>query len=211
MSHEPKSCLLLGEGVTDLVVVNSLCDAHGLPADLYDYEDLKGVEKLLRKLPTFLKESGRRQIAVVLDADQHPAGRWQGLRDSLLRRETGYVLPECPSPGGTVIPPPTAGRPGLSIWLWPDNTSAGVLEDFLKKLVPEADPLFIRALRNVGEIPTEERRFGAFHLSKAELYTWAAWQEEPGRAFGDLIRRGELDPAAAPAQELMTWVRRAFL
>jgi hypothetical protein len=209
MSDVPKPRLLLGEGVTDLVVVNSLCDQHGIPDDWYDYLELQGVDQLLRKLPSHLKESGRQYVAVVLDADENPAGRWQAIADRI-GSKLGYALPTSPIRGGTIIAPPSATLPLLGIWMMPDNSGPGMLEDFLKALVRPGDPLFPRALQTVAGIPDSDRRFIPFHLPKAEMYTWAAWQAEPGTALGNIIKRGELDAHADAAQEFSGWIRRIF-
>jgi hypothetical protein len=209
MSDLPNPRLLLGEGVTDLVVVNSICDRYGIPDDWYEYENLGGIKRLLDDLPSIMRESDRRYIAVVLDADQNPSGRWQSLRDRL-RERVGYELPPSPTPGGTIVQSADPQRPVLGVWMMPDNSSPGMVEDFLRTLVRPDDTLFQRAVRTVARIPVAERRFSPLHLTKARMYTWAAWQEDPGTALGNIIKRGELDATAAPAQALCDWIRKIF-
>lgn len=90
----------------------------------------------------------------------------------------------------------------------PDNTQAGILEDFLRWLVPDGDSLWDRAENCLNEIPPEERRFPS--LSKAHIHTWLAWQEEPGTLLGSAINKRYFNADAPQAQRLMAWIHTLF-
>ena len=76
----------------------------------------------------------------------------------------------------------------------PDNRVPGILEDFLRFLVPDGDPLFIHVEKSLNAIPFAHRRFNELRKPKAMIHTWLAWQEEPGRPFGQAISARYLDP-----------------
>jgi hypothetical protein len=45
---------------------------------------------------------------------------------------------------------------------------------------------------------------------KALLYTWLAWQLEPGKPFGKAIQAGYLDHTAPPVQPFLDWFSQTF-
>jgi hypothetical protein len=92
----------------------------------------------------------------------------------------------------------------------PDNTVPGMLEDFCRLLIPTNDPLWIRALRAVQAIPESERLFSVQHAAKANIHTWLAWQEEPGKPIGQAITKKYLDADAPHALRLIAWLRSLF-
>ena len=91
----------------------------------------------------------------------------------------------------------------------PDNILPGDLERFVSFLVPANDTLWSRAKTTISDIPDQDRRFGS-KKSKAEIHTWLAWQQEPGRPLGVAIRARYLDPDAPKAQQFVKWLRELF-
>jgi hypothetical protein len=173
---------------------------------------MKGVENLLESFPVRLKASQEGDIlGVVLDADTNLAGRWQSLRNHL--RAAGYTnVPDAPDPAGTVCEPPQDTLlPRAGIWLMPDNRTTGMLEDFLRLLVPHAkeSALFRHAETSIAAIPGTPPFIPA-HRSKALMHTWLAWQEEPGKPFGTAITAKYLDPNAPQADVFIGWLERLF-
>jgi hypothetical protein len=79
----------------------------------------------------------------------------------------------------------------------PDNdVSPGMLEDFLKRCIPEDDPLIARAEACVEEAlqildgpPPIKGRLTRAKRPKAVMHTWLAWQKEPGTALGQAITK----------------------
>lgn len=207
MSRPPRPNLLMVEGTTDALVANHLADLHALPDD-YDFKDYEGIDALLRALPQRLRESERRRLALVVDADGDPPARWAAIRDRLA--PSAYTLPAEPEPDGTVLASPSEELPIVGIWMMPDNRSSGILEDFVQKLVPPDNPLLLRARQAVKEIPSDLRRFRKQHAPKAEIYTWLAWQEKPGCSFGPAVKSGLLDGNQPAAKDFMAWLRRVF-
>ena len=186
--------ILLVEGPDDEHVLKHICGNRGI-ARLDEVKPHGGVEQLLESIPVQVKAGEDGDIVgVVIDADTDVKARWQSLRDPLIN--LGYQdVPADPTPDGTVSDPPThLLRPRVGIWIMPDNRSNGILEDFLRFLVPHGSTLFSHVQSSVAAIPPEDRRFSHLAEPKAIIHTWLAWQEEPGRPSGTAITARFLDP-----------------
>jgi hypothetical protein len=202
--------LLLVEGPDDKHVLKHLCDARGVPVAFENIVSLGGVEHLLESLPFQLEQSGIEALGVVVDADTDLAARWQSLRDRLVK--AGYEdLPISPTPTGTILqPPPDALLPRVGVWIMPDNQTKGILEDFLRFLVPAESRLFDHVQSSVKAIPSEEKRFSQLAEPKALIHTWLAWQKEPGKPFGLAITEKFLDSRVAQVDVLVDWLKQLF-
>jgi hypothetical protein len=168
------------------------------------------VEQLLENFPVRLKESDIEALGVVIDADTDFAAQWQALRDRLIK--AGYEnVPADPERTGTILAPPGGTLlPRVGIWIMPDNQVTGILEDFLRFLVPAESQLFRHVESSVKAIPDEERRFSQLAEPKAIIHTWLAWQEEPGKPLGTAITARFLDPKVAEVDVLVSWLNRLF-
>jgi hypothetical protein len=168
------------------------------------------VEQLLENLPVRLKESDVKILGVVIDADTDLAARWQSLRDRLA--EAGYrSIPADPLPDGTILDPPAGTLlPRVGIWIMPNNQTKGILEDFLRFLIPEESRLFKHVQASVANIPNGERRFSQLAEPKAIVHTWLAWQKEPGKPLGTAITARCLDPDVEQVSILVSWLNRLF-
>lgn len=91
----------------------------------------------------------------------------------------------------------------------PDNAATGQLEDFIRELIPEDDPVLPRASNYIKGIPRGERKFKPQKTQRAIIHAWLAAREEP-RKMGAAIRARDLDANAVPAEALMAWLRRLF-
>jgi len=202
--------VLLVEGVDDQHVLKHLCGTRGVPP-LDDVKPHGGVEELLESFPVRLKASEEGDIVgVVIDADTNLASRWQSLRNRLIA--VGYdAVPDTPAPDGTILDPPEDRLlPRVGIWVMPDNQGQGILEDFLRFLVPQGSLLFEHVRSSVAAIPQAERRFSQLAEPKAIIHTWLAWQEEPGKPLGTAITARYLDPTVAQVDTLVSWLNRLF-
>ena len=100
--------------------------------------------------------------------------------------------------------------PRVGIWLMPDNRLPGILEDFLRFLVPDGDGLLAHAGQAIDSIPAGQRRFSDVKAAKARIHTWLAWQEEPGKPFGQAISAHYLNPELPAADIFAGWLQRTF-
>lgn len=202
--------ILLVEGTDDEHVLKHLCGNRAVPK-LDDVKSHGGVEQLLESFPVRLKASEDGDIVgIVIDADTDLASRWQSLRGRLL--EVGYQnVPDVPAPEGTILDPPADTLlPRVGLWIMPDNQTKGILEDFLRFLVPENSGLFRHVKSSVASIPEGERHFSQLAEPKALIHTWLAWQKEPGKPLGTAITAKYLEPNVAEVDVLISWLHRLF-
>jgi hypothetical protein len=205
MARKASKNILLVEGKDDEHVFYHLLAYHNIPEG-FRIKNKNGIDNLLETLEVELQGSGLERLGIVVDADTNLAARWQSLRHIL--STLGYTVPDNPEPNGTLLQ--QKDWPVVGIWLMPDNTLPGMLEDFISALIPSEDSLWKRALDCVQHIPEEERRFLAAHQSKAQIHTWLAWQDDPGTPLGLSITKRYLNADAPLAHNLMNWIRRLF-
>jgi hypothetical protein len=197
---------ILVEGPDDAQVLYHLLRYYGL--DTYiTIQQKEGIDNLLEALEVELKRPAETRLGIIVDADIDIASRWQSLRHKLI--EAGYTSVSLhPASGGTILKPER--RPMVGLWLMPDNTIPGMLEDFMSLLIPIGDVLWPMAQGIVQQVTITDRRFPQTQGMKANIHTWLAWQEEPGKPMGQAITKRYLDPAAPNAQQLIRWIRQLF-
>lgn len=198
--------ILLVEGKNDLYVVANLCEVVGLPEQAFWIKDKEGYDKLVSDLEVEIEASELQCLGILVDADVDVAQRWAELRPRL--RDAGYDPPQSPEPNGIVLRQPL--KPDVGVWIMPDNRLPGMLEDFIAYLVPDNDPLWLRARVCLEQIPHDQRRFPQGHFGKAHIHTWLAWQEEPGKPFGQAITAKYLQPGAPEVEQFVNWLKRLF-
>ena len=203
--------VLLVEGTDDEHVLKHICGNQDIP-HLNKFEKYGSVEKLIESIEVRLPLlNGDGDVAgVVIDADTEISDRWKSIRNRII--SVGYQnVPDQPDPNGTILDPPAGTYlPRLGVWIMPNNQTSGILEDFLRFLVPQPNVLFDHAKVSVAAIPEGERRFKQLDEPKAVIHTWLAWQEEPGRPFGTAITANFLDPNVQEAGVLADWLKRLF-
>jgi hypothetical protein len=198
---------LLVEGNDDKHVIWCLLEYHAFP-ETFEVLVKDGIDNILKLLPVQLKASGLEALGVVVDADLNMGGRWASIKHIL--EHSGYqTVPNLPSAGGTVIS--QAEMPRVGIWLMPNNSLPGMLEDFVACLVPEDDPILPTAKAAVIEAMKVPAPFTEVHKSKAEIHTWLAWQDDPGTPMGLAITKRYLDPTAASAVQFIKWLKGLFV
>ena len=92
----------------------------------------------------------------------------------------------------------------------PDNRTNGIMEDFLRFLVPLPSTLFDHVQDSVASIPAGDRLFRAVSEPKAIIHTWLAWQREPGMPLGAAISARFLDANVSQVDVLVAWLMRLF-
>lgn len=197
---------LLVEGSDDLHVVLALCHKHGVPVN-FEIVDNRGVSNLLKSVNIWLKTSNLSSLGLILDADELIDKRWNEVKERL--QKGGYDVPEHPSVGGSIIR--KEGAPLVGVWLMPNNQSAGMLEDFLKFLIPQGDLLLPEAERALSRLELEQiNGYKPVHRAKSLLHTWLAWQDSPGMPIGIAITHSYLDTNAHLGHDFVKWLRILF-
>lgn len=211
---------LLVEGNDDLHVIAHIRNACQIE-DNFEIIDCESINKINKKLLSYFKAANMDVIAIVVDADATTENvddalkaRWDSLSNLLVKQ--GYTVPKHPEPNGIIIQ--RIGRlPRIGIWLMPDNFQRpGMLENFVATLIPTNDVLKPIAERVLSEIENlrdadESRKwFKPVHRPKALIYTWLAWQDEPGRPMGVAIKARMLDHNSELCQRFVSWLNLLF-
>ena len=171
-----------------------------------------GVEELLKPgvVEAELLASGLEALGVMLDANGDASARWSRIK-TLCDGQFDDLPARIPENGLEIVHPETDVRFG--VWIMPDNQFSGMLEDFLIRLIPEDEDsrgLYELAGRCVAEAARSGAPFKRAHRTKAEIYTWLAWQDEPGRQLHQAVHHRVLDPERPESQPFVRWFRHLF-
>src|ERR1035437_10227070 len=149
--------ILLVEGTDDEHVLKHLCGQRGVQ-QIDEIKPQGSVERLLESFPVRLKESDIEALGIVIDADTDLPARWDSLKHRLTT--AGYPdVPDQPAPAGTILtPPPATTLPRVGVWIMPDNQTRGILEDFLRFLVPPGSGLFTHVQSSVAGVSPAGKR-----------------------------------------------------
>ena len=163
---------------------------------------------MLASLPVKLKEENLQTLGVVVDADFDVAARWQAVTSKL--QEFGYQnIPQAPVEDGWIDL--QSEKPKIGVWLMPNNQLPGMLEDFVKYLIPVEDKLKEKVAAILQEIETEGLNlYSLTHHQKAFIYTWLAWQKKPGMPMGQAITAKALAYDSPEVKAFVDWLNRLF-
>ena len=195
-------CVLLVEGLDDKHVVRHLSDCQEEMPNICIF-DKDGIEGLLEDIGLELRVPGRRALGIVVDANEDVNARWSSVANRL--REEDIEVPDYPGAEGTII----NGSPRVGIWLMPDNSSSGELEDFVAEMVPDDDPIWPRARRYIDCIPEADRKFTEKKIQRARIHAWLAAREDP-RRMGAAIGAHDLRVDGALSTTFAEWLRQLF-
>ncbi len=200
---------IIFEGPDDKHVVMNLLYNHnhqGQPLCEHFKEKVKeGIDNLIDTLREEIGATDLGRLGVVLDADTNLANQWARVTRVLEEYGCQNVPPQ-PDPTGTIVQ--TNDDKMIGIWVMPDNQNIGAIEDFVGILIGNDDALWGKAQADVNNIPKEDRRFKETYLSKAQVHTWLAWQEQPGTRMGETFKKKYLDPEHPQAQSFVNWVKQ---
>ncbi len=212
MAIHPK--MLLVEGKDDLRVIPELIEANGVNwgrknNPVVYIRDYDGYQNLLDRdtISTELQASGLSALGIMIDADNDPAGRWQSIRNAILN-----IIPDIPNilpEEGLIHPAPNGVK--LGIWIMPDNRMRGMLETFLAYMIPDGkDALWQFAQQVTQSAKSQGAVFTDAHFDKANIYTWLAWQEPPGRQLHQAVMERILNPKHQKAEKFVTWFKTLY-
>ena len=195
---------LLVEGNDDMHVVMHTCIRASIPE--FKIDPKGDVGELLSSIPYEIEMGERAVLGIMLDANDHPAGRWQAVGDRL--RKAGIELPSFPQPEGVAIDP-SKGLPRVGVWMMPDNESPGELEDFLKEMLPPNDAVWPLAQAYIEGIPMQHRKFQEGKRLRAQIHAWLAAGEDP-RPPGQAIGAHDLEVGGPLCVRFTAWLRDLF-
>jgi len=199
------SSVLLVEGNDDEHVFKQLFIHYGIPQQ-FEVINAKSLDNVLEQVPVRLKQAGILNLGIVMDADEDFYRIWNRVIELVLR--LGFEKPVLNSKG-TIVKDQRGIR--LGVWIMPNNTATGALEDFLQSFVPQCNPLWgaidkqlTEYERNkwVGYVPNKR--------SKALIHSWLSCQRDPGTPLGLAIKKQYLNPHNEQAQFFISWINELF-
>ena len=205
---------LVVEGEQDKRVIPEFIKAKGIPwgetreTAIVDIE-VYGNNKFINSdfIGTELKASGLTHLGLIVDADDNPSGCWESIRNSCLQ-----IMPNFPQslPNTGLIHRTNTGIK-FGVWIMPDNQQKGMLETFLSYMIEdEKEPIWQYAQQVVKEAKNRGAPFKNSHFDKANIYTWLAWQDEPGRQLHQAIKERILNPNHPKANVFFNWVKNLY-
>ena len=131
-ASEQPARILLVEGQNDRHVVGHICARLQLALS-FSIVDKDGIDNLQSSIFTEINDSDRQTVGILVDANDDFTARWDAVANRL--SQEGIDPPASPDSAGTII----ESKPRVGIWLMPDNTSPGELEDFVVQMIPAGD------------------------------------------------------------------------
>ena len=202
---------LLVEGPDDMHTILALCKHYDVP-ETFSIIPCEGIDHLLENLRLRLKTAkNNRIVGIVMDADVNIEGRWASILNIL--KETNYY--DCsgltlPSEG-MILSPLKPEHTKVGLWLMPNNSSSGMLEDFAMSLARPDDPLLLEAEEELQRIEAKGiQGYRPVQRSKAKVHTYISWQDHPGLPLGAAITARVLNPEAPTARLFTQWLKELF-
>ncbi|OOV34451.1 hypothetical protein BV61_02855 [Candidatus Synechococcus spongiarum LMB bulk15M] len=211
------------EGKNDIHVIWHLLNRNGINLPIRkqpvgdvapsvpELQETNGKQKLLDTIKTAVPVSSDRPVGFVLDADDKPQDRWSAVRARLREFE---LDPPNDMPADGYVTDVEKYKTRVGVWMMPDNTEAGALEELLMGLIDKYDCLLPLAESSTNEAHERSSRKGAKFLaakhSKAVLHTWLAWQENPGLPYGTAINAQFFRHDSPAALAFVQWYKRLF-
>lgn len=197
---------LLVEGKDDMHVIWALCEQFSLK-ETFDVVNIEGIGNLPDHISLRLKQSGIKTIGIIIDADTEIGSRWEQVRNQLLNE--GIAVPEVLPPTGLILS--VTNKPKIGVWIMPDNTLNGMLEDFIRFLVPSNDQLLQEVNIHLNNIESKNlQKYNPTARSKATIHSWLACQSDPGTPLGQSITKKYLDTNTEICQTFISWLNNLF-
>ena len=194
--------VLLVEGADDEHVVWHLRNRHqGMPE--FCIRDKGGIEGLLEDIGLEILAPSRKAIGILVDANDDLNARWSAVANRL--REENIEVPSSPELTGTII----NSNPRVGIWLMPNNTSPGELENFVSEMIPDDDPVWPLSADYIEGIPQADRKFAEKKILRAKIHAWLATREDP-RQMGAAIGARDLHVDGPLSTTFASWLRELF-
>ena len=198
----PSDSVLLVEGPDDKHVALHTWHRHAGEPPFY-VEDKGGVDALLDSIEVEIKAPGRQAVGIMLDANDDPAGRWNQVKHRL--SQVNIIAPKNLCASGTII----NSHPRVGVWLMPDNTACGELENFVARMIPAGDAVWPLSQDYIEGIPAAARKFRKKKKARAQVHAWLAAREDP-RLMGAAIGAGDLAVDGPLCQAFVDWLERLF-
>ncbi|WP_165224750.1 DUF3226 domain-containing protein [Aquisphaera insulae] len=98
----------------------------------------------------------------------------------------------------------------VGVWLMPDNVRDGTLEEFLRDLVADQDPIIGHAESATDRAKDLGAGFPPQDRLKALIHAWLAWQDVPGRPYGLAVKARSFRHDGPIAGRFVDWFRALY-
>jgi len=210
---------LIVEG-NDAIAIAVLCNKCGLKPPKGYASPLKFKEEFVKtggglngaigQLRLSLSEPSLTHIGLIVDADDNAAARWQQIRRILTGFYPADILAAADAKAGAKVIMQN-GMPTLGVWIMPDNSGSGYLEHFLSAFIPNGNKIWSHAQSALDDLMAQPYNvLTGSKRQKALLHTWLAWQQDPGKPFGQAIEAAYFDITANNTQAFLDWFAQTF-
>ena len=217
MAKQKKNILMV-EGAEDLRTIPYLVEANGILWEvdnqfIVNIEKYDGIENLIDsdEIRYQLNGSEVEALGMIVDADESCDRRWQSIKNTC--SEIIINLPDRIPEIGLIHNAFTKNDKPVKfgVWIMPDNKTRGMLETFLAYLVPdENETLWQYTKQTVTEAKNKGANYKPTHLDKANIYTWLAWQNPPGRQLHNAVMEKILNPQHPKARVFINWFKDLY-
>lgn len=143
------------------------------------------------------------RVGLIVDRDDTASDNWPAVA-AILRR-LGVDTRNGPSAAGAIA----QGRNG--IWMWPDNVSHGVLEDFVSGIIAPSSIFTYAAEACRIAKDDHAAEYELRHARKAALKVRSVWRDASAAGgYGHLVRNLPLTPTPA-SDAFIAWFTTLFL
>lgn len=193
-----KTRLLVVEGDDEINFFKKLLNVIGI-ADRVDIRQSGGKDQFKKRMPAFTVASGFRKlemIAVIRDADENANDAFKSVTGVL--RKIGLKTPD--KPGGY-----SSGVPMVGVFIMPDNSSGGMLEDLCLDTVKDHE-----AMNCVDEFIacTKRLKEGPKNISKAKVQAFLATRSRDVNSLGLGAQMGYWNLESEKLQPLINFLNR---
>lgn len=204
MSEDKKPKELLVEGKDDEHVASHIWKHYHNDWPPFGIIVKEGFPNLLKSISSELKFRERETLGILVDANDDLEGRWEAII-SRVQEVVSVNSSERPNKSGTII----CDKPKVGIWLMPNNSSTGELENFIHELIPCGDRTWDQAVNFIESIRPDDRKFRPHKELRAQIHAWLATRKKP-RPMGAAIGASDLNAKAPLAQAFNEWLTRLF-
>lgn len=193
-----KTRLLVVEGKDEINFFEKLLDDIGISnrVDIRSSEGKDNFKNLMQAFTVTSGFGGLEMIAVIRDADENANNAFKSVTGTL--KEIGLKTPD--RPGGY-----SSGTPSIGVFIMPDNSSGGMLEDLCLDTVIDHE-----AMKCVDEFIdcTQKLRERPKNISKAKVQAFLAAKPKIVNSLGRGAKRGYWNLESEKLQPLITFLNR---
>lgn len=219
MGEKPERPLIHVEGSDDKWALIGLLKRNGVayapgdvensPINLPEFKAVGAVESLIEGIETAVSLKVEGIVGFVLDADASVLDRWRSVRHQLAI--IGVEAPtDRPPSEGFIGEASEYNNTRVGVWLMPDNEREGELEDLLRTLIEDEDPLYELAQTSTDEAKNRGAVFPPSDRHKAVIRAWLAWQKVPGKPYGQAMSSRYFRDNSPVADRFVAWFKKLY-